>query len=35
MEPASHDLDDWLRRCTVRVEPGSGHGTGFFAWRRV
>jgi Trypsin-like peptidase domain len=30
MEPASHALDEWLRRCTVRVESGSGHGTGFF-----
>ena len=30
MEPASHDLDEWLRRCTVRVESGNGHGTGFF-----
>jgi S1-C subfamily serine protease len=26
----SRDLEALLRRCTVRVEQGQGHGTGFF-----
>jgi hypothetical protein len=30
MEHSSHDLLDLMRRCTVRVSHGSGHGTGFF-----
>ena len=30
MEQPSHDLPALVRRCIVRLEQGSGHGTGFF-----
>ena len=30
MEHSSYDLLELMRRCTVRVTQGSGHGTGFF-----
>ena len=30
MEHSSYDLLELMRRCTVRVTQGRGHGTGFF-----